>query len=55
MKPLPLFSNLFGEKSYSAGSQKRNIDTTPVTEPLTYTSALLEKYARAMEAQKLWE
>jgi len=36
MEPSALLSTLFGKGKYSAGYQKRNVDTNPGTKPLTY-------------------
>jgi hypothetical protein len=42
-------SSLFHVRRYSAEYQKRNVDTKPATEPLTYNWLCLEKYAKEFE------
>lgn len=44
VEPSPRCSSLFGEGRLSAGSRKRNVDTSPTTKPLTYNLSACKIY-----------
>ena len=49
------YVNVFGNRSYVAGYQKRNINTNQEANILIYKAVHAADYARAMVAQNLWK